>query len=103
MQYLFQSNNYSKCQRMCNEYLRAVLNEIAAAILKPEFRRIPAIECFYQILQIWNIIFKDITARKIKFSIKDFFRKCDQIRSFLRIWTSFFEKSIKLRSYDLDE
>ena len=26
------------------------------------------------------------TARKMKFSIKDFFSKCDQIRSFLRIW-----------------
>ena len=26
------------------------------------------------------------SARKIKFSIKDFFNKCDQIRSFLRIW-----------------
>ena len=25
-----------------------------------------------------------ITAQKLKFSIKDFFRKCDQIRSFLR-------------------
>ena len=26
-----------------------------------------------------------ITAQKMKFSIKDFFNKCDQIRSFLRI------------------
>ena len=25
------------------------------------------------------------TAQKMKFSIKDFFSKCDQIRSFLRI------------------
>ena len=25
-------------------------------------------------------------AHKMKFSIKDFFRKCDQIRSFLWIW-----------------
>ena len=27
------------------------------------------------------------TAQKIKFSIKDFFSKCDQIRSFLWIWS----------------
>ena len=26
------------------------------------------------------------TAQKMKFSIKDFFSKCDQIRSFQRIW-----------------
>ena len=33
-----------------------------------------------------NIIALDFhTAQKMKFSIKDFFSKCDQIRSFLRI------------------
>ena len=30
-------------------------------------------------------LLKYITAQKMKFSIKDFFSKCDQIRSFLRI------------------
>ena len=34
-----------------------------------------------------------ITAQKIKFSIKDFSRKCDQIRSFLRIWSHLLKKS----------
>ena len=29
--------------------------------------------------------FPTITAQKMKFSIEDFFSKCDQIRSFLRI------------------
>ena len=33
------------------------------------------------------------TAQKIKFSIKDFFSKCDQIRSFLRIWSHLLKKS----------
>ena len=32
------------------------------------------------------------TAQKIKFSIKDFFTKCDQIRSFLRIWSHLLKK-----------
>ena len=34
------------------------------------------------------------TAQKIKFSIKDFFRKCDQIRRKLRIWSHFLKKSL---------
>ena len=32
------------------------------------------------------------TAQKMKFSIKDFFSKCDQIRSFMRIWSHLLEK-----------
>ena len=32
------------------------------------------------------------TAQKMKFSIKDFFSKCDQIRSFLWIWSHSLKK-----------
>ena len=32
----------------------------------------------------------------MKFSIKDFFSKCDQIRSFLRIWSHLLKKSLDL-------
>ena len=35
-----------------------------------------------------------VTAPKMKFSIKDFFSKCDQIRSFLRIWLHLLKKSL---------
>ena len=35
-----------------------------------------------------------ITAEKMKSSIKDFFSKCDQIRSFLRIWSHLLKKSL---------
>ena len=35
-----------------------------------------------------------LLARKMKFSIKDFFSKCDQIRSFLRIWSHLLKKSL---------
>ena len=35
------------------------------------------------------------TAQKMKFSIKGFFRKCDQIRSFLRIWSCLLKKYFK--------
>ena len=34
------------------------------------------------------------TAQKTKFSIKDFFSKCDQIRSFLWIWSHLLKKSL---------
>ena len=40
--------------------------------------------CGTMVLLFWIMLFS--TARKMKFSIKDFFSKCDQIRSFLRIW-----------------
>ena len=36
----------------------------------------------------------DATAQKMKFSIKDFFSKCDQIRSFLRIWSHLLKKPL---------
>ena len=34
------------------------------------------------------------TAEKMKFSIKDFFSKCDQIRRKLRIWSHLLKKSL---------
>ena len=44
------------------------LHKVTIYLLKKESNNIPT-----------------ITAQKMKFSIKDFFNKCDQIRSFLRI------------------
>ena len=37
---------------------------------------------------------KHYTAQKAKFSIKDFFSKCDQIRRKLRIWSHLLQKSL---------
>ena len=34
------------------------------------------------------------TAQTMKFSIKDFFSECDQIRGFLRIWSHWLKKSL---------
>ena len=39
-------------------------------------------------------VFVTNTAQKMKFSIKDFFSKCDQIRSFLRIWSHLLKESL---------
>ena len=35
------------------------------------------------------------TPQKMKFSIKDFFSKCDQICSFLRTWSLLLKKSLE--------
>ena len=44
---------------------------------------------FERIQNIKNVLsnIKHLSLQKMKFSIKDFFSKCDQIRSFLRIWS----------------
>ena len=43
----------------------------------------------------YTVICKSMdTAQKMKFSIKDFSSKCDQSRSFLRIWSHLLEKSL---------
>ena len=47
-----------------------------------------------RLLQKFMLIVFIITAQKMKFSIKDFFSKCDQIRSFLRIWSHILKKSL---------
>ena len=44
------------------------------------------------IIKFYNQI--NITAQKMKFSIKDFSSKCDQIRRKLRIWSHLLEKSL---------
>ena len=48
----------------------------------------------------WNVVFGHNVNlevplhKKMKFFIKDFFSKCDQIRSFLRIWSHLLKKSL---------
>ena len=37
---------------------------------------------------------KQLTAQKMKFSIKDLFSKCDQIHRKLRIWLHLLKKSL---------
>ena len=51
----------------------------------------------YQVLlQCYSrvITMVEFTAQKMKFSIKDFFSKCDQIRRKLRIWSHLLKKSL---------
>ena len=53
--------------------------------------------CFTVVLlnlsKILTIDFNKQTPQKMKFSTEDFFSKCDQIRSFLQIWSNLLKKS----------
>ena len=40
------------------------------------------------------LMLTSINAQKMKFAIKDSFSKCDQIHSFLRIWSHLLKESL---------
>ena len=43
-------------------------------------------------ISFWNMHIGTFTVQKMKFSIKDFFSKCEQIRRKLRIWSHLLKK-----------
>ena len=48
---------------------------------------------FYELVLTWSAKDEGINiTQKLKFYIKDFFSECDQIRSFLRIWSHLLQK-----------
>ena len=62
-------------------------------ILKPLYSKfLPDVSWLKRIVVMLQTVAS--TAQKMKFSIKDFFNKCDQIRSFLQIWSHFLKKSL---------
>ena len=50
------------------------------------------IQIVLQKIRVLEIV--SITAQETKFSIKNFYRKCDQIRRKLRIWSHLLKKSL---------
>ena len=48
----------------------------------------------HKYIQCLECSYSKFIAQKMNFSIKDFFSKCDQIRSFLRIWSPLRKKSL---------
>ena len=65
------------------------------------FRSLPSqVWLSYSLVVNLNLVIKSMdrvenyTAQKMKFSIKNFFSKCDQIRSFLQIWSHSLKKSL---------
>ena len=68
------------CLLVVNMYLLSVKINISSSIM---------------VAQSFNsLLYVIITAHKMKFSIKDFFSECDQIRSFLRIWSHLLKQSL---------
>ena len=54
---------------------------------------------YLQLLEKWYFVFRPRnfalhTAQKMRFFIKDFFSKCDQIRRKMRIWSHLLKKSL---------
>ena len=56
--------------------------------------RLQIVLAFIVFISHWWKSITITTAQKAKFSIKDFFSKCDQIRSFPRIWSHLLRKSL---------
>ena len=52
------------------------------------FYKTPSGDCYQNITKKYE----KITEQKMKFSVKHFFSKCDQIRNFLRIWSHLLNK-----------
>ena len=54
-------------------------------------------DCYYKVHQVLQTLLSDFrifNAQNLNFSIKDFFSKCDQICSFLLIWSNLLKKSL---------
>ena len=51
-------------------------------------------DTYFLIHTLATLLNAKYTAEQIKFSIKDFFSKCDQIRSFLWNWSHLMKKSL---------
>ena len=47
-----------------------------------------------QISKLRKVFANNYAAQKLKFSIKDFFSKCDQVRIKLRVWSDLLKKSL---------
>ena len=56
-------------------------------------KQMKSVQNYYIKKNAW-MLSPSITAQKMKFSIKDFYSKCDQIRRKLRIWSHLLKKSL---------
>ena len=71
--------------------LKQVIIHLLRTHKKQGARNVNFLENFAYVLNEWSL---SDTTEKMKFSIKDFFSKYDQIRSFLRIWSYLLKKSL---------
>ena len=75
-------------------FCRTVFHKQMLIIQFPWRWNISAKSSSQQTSKQWKWSTASSTAQKMKFPIKDFFSKCDQIRSFPRIWSYLLKKSL---------
>ena len=68
-------------------------NDSSLTVLAPQNERVGTIEFSINFDYFFRLIRTSNTAQKKKFSIKDFFSKCDQMRRKLGIWSHILTKS----------
>ena len=73
-------------------YLRFQLENALQRILSCKFAKFSFLNCLQSLR--CGVAFPPFIAQKLKFSIKDFFNKCVQINSFLRISSQLLKKSL---------
>ena len=88
------SEQHNKRKQKMQDYSRK-RTKIAEANLKiQQFKLLIKEGPYYICVFCHRSFYRRSPAQKVKFSIKDFSSKCDQIRSKLRIWSHLLEKSL---------
>ena len=88
----------------CHRYVVTFSSSLARKSIKKQFyysrREIEkkqsaiSIPFIHSVCAFWDASLKRNTVQKLKYSIKDFFNKCNQIRKKLGIWSHFLKKSL---------
>ena len=97
------SQEFQIFQGLCKDMLLKIMTEIFLLnhpnnedMQQPNSWENQIKSCIFDLnhLDTLELKFMDYTAQKMKFSIEDFFSKCDQIRRKLRIWSHLLKKSL---------
>ena len=74
--------------------LKLTGSDMSVSIMRSTHSRYSYLDFLFSFDELSIQINKGITVQKTKFSIMDFFSKCDQIRMKLGIWSHLLKKSI---------
>ena len=74
--------------------LKLTGSDMSVSIMRSTHSRYSYLDFLFSFDELSIQINKGITVQKMKFSIMDFFSKCDQIRMKLGIWPHLLKKSI---------
>ena len=76
-----------------NSLSNVMLERISLPLLDISSKSMVLVSTSLRLISKWHLSGL-LTAQKIKFSIKNFFSKCDQIRRKLRIWSHLLKRSL---------